>query len=132
MSNHIWFLKVRPKLCCFLPKTGVLILLCTPLYLDVALVEVKEELVFNQTILPVCLPSKENSNVDYYKREKVTIVGFGPPDGNSRTMQQISQRIRPYRYCKRKIENAQGKLKQQLGKSLPNGFENTLLCAQNW
>lgn len=69
---------------------------------------------------------KENSDEDYYKREKATVVGFGPSDDSSTTMQQISQRIRPFKYCERKI-NSNKKLK----KYLPDGFNNTLLCTQN-
>ena len=62
-----------------------------------------------------------------------TVVGFGPKDDKSKTMKQLSQKIRSYRYCDKryKAENAEFKLRPLLLKELPDSFDDTLICAQN-
>ena len=79
------------------------------------------------------IPGKENSDKNHLKKDFVTVVGFGPGDDDSKSMRQISQKVRSYDFCKRKYkpENVSRKLRTLLLKIFPNGFDSTLICAQN-
>ena len=101
-------------------------------YSDVVLVEVDREVTFSSRIWPVCLPDRPNSDKDHFDKHSGTIVGFGPKDDNSKTMKQLSQKIRSFAYCSRRYnpETADLKVRSLLLAELPNGFDDTLICAQ--
>ena len=101
-------------------------------YSDVVLVEVDKEVTFSSTIWPVCLPDRPNSEKDHLNMDSGTIVGFGPKDDNSKTMKQLGQKIRSFAYCSRRYnpEYADLKVRSLLLTELPNGFDDTLICAQ--
>ena len=103
-------------------------------YSDLVILVLNETVTFSSTIYPVCLPDKEVQDKNSLVKQSVTIVGFGPKDENSKTMRQISQKIRSFRYCDRryKPENADIKYRPLLKKVLPKGFDDTLICGQNW
>ena len=102
-------------------------------YFDIVILKLYKRVVFSENIYPVCLPNVENADRNHLKRDSVTVVGFGPVDENSKTMRQISQRIRSYNYCdtRYKAENADIRLRSLLLRTLPDGFNDALICAQN-
>ena len=104
-------------------------------YYDAMIIEVDKEVSFTSTIYPVCIPNKRKLNKNHLSEKSVTIVGFGPENDDSRTMKQINQKVRSYEFCdtryKNKVRNADVKTRQTLLKELPDGFKETLICAQN-
>ena len=76
-----------------------------------------------------------NDDRNHLNGIKVTIVGFGPKNENSTTMQQISQKIMPYKYCNGKYKRRKTprgtQLRRLLVKKLTDGFDETLMCAKN-
>ena len=102
-------------------------------YSDVVILKMDKKVTFSETIYPVCLPDTENSNKNHLFKQSATIVGFGPKDNKSKKMRQINQRIRSHNYCNRryKPENADIKLRSLIRKVLPDGLDDTLICAQN-
>ena len=103
-------------------------------YSDLVILEVDKKVTFSETIFPVCLPDYENSDKNHLVRESVTVVGFGPKNEESKTMRQISQKIRSFDFCNERYnpENADIQLRPLIRKELPSGFDDTLTCAQNW
>ena len=97
-------------------------------YSDISIVEIDEEVTFSLEIFPVCLPDVENKDENHLRRQEANVVGFGPKDENSESMQVISQRIRGYKYCDKSIKD----LPLSQRKGLPDGLDTTLICAQNW
>ena len=104
-------------------------------YWDIMLIEVEEEVSFNDYIFPVCIPDEEILDKDHLDKQGLTIVGFGPENKNSTTMNQISQRVRSNDFCDMKYNperaNIRKRNKRLLLKELPDGFKDTLICAQN-
>ena len=104
-------------------------------YSDIAILEVYKKVDFNDRIHPVCLPDNQNDDRNHLNGIKVIIVGFGPKNKNSTTMQQISQKIMPYKYCnekyKRRKTQRRTRLRRLLVKKLNDGFDETLICAKN-
>ena len=102
-------------------------------YSDIVIVVVDKKITFSEVIYPVCLPDKENPNKNHLMRSSVTIVGFGPKDEKSKSLRQISQTVRSFNYCngRYKPENNDIKSRPLLMKTLPNGFDETLICATN-
>ena len=102
-------------------------------YSDLMLIEVDEVVPFSPTIYPVCLPSDKTPTKDHLDKQFVTTVGYGPEDEGYTTMTQISQKIRSFGFCKKKLKGkgANKEQKKQLKKTLPRGFMDTLLCSQN-
>ena len=110
------------------------ILICTLLYSDIALVEIDNKVTFSDTIHPVCLPDVKNSDRNHYLRDSVTIVGFGSKTGDDKVLlRQISQRVQHYNLCDSRynVSYAGKKYEKVLSKEFPIGFDETLMCANS-
>ena len=102
-------------------------------YNDILLFEIDGEVPLHQTIYPICLPNTPNSDPNHLNRESGTIVGFGPKDDGSKTMNQLAQKVRSQTWCilKYRPSNADIDYRDLLLKEFPDSFGNSLLCAQN-
>ena len=100
------------------------------------LVEIEKEVPIHSTIYPICLPETPNIDKDHLNRESGNVVGFGQENDSSKTktMRQLSQKIRSYNWCniRYNASNAETDLiSNRLLTELPQSFDDTLLCAMN-
>ena len=51
-------------------------------YYDLAIVEVTKKIRFKSNVWPVCLPEKINEDKNHFKKQSVTIIGYGPMHGD--------------------------------------------------
>ena len=47
-------------------------------YYDIAIVEVRKEIRFRQNVWSICIPELVDENRDKYRKQNVTVIGYGP------------------------------------------------------
>jgi secreted trypsin-like serine protease len=47
-------------------------------YYDIAIVEVEKVITFGSNIWPICIPERVDTNQNKFKRQTVTVIGYGP------------------------------------------------------
>ena len=86
-----------------------------------------------KSIYPLCLPAKPNPDPNHMNKNFGSVVGFGPKDDGSKTMNQLGQKVRSHNFCKKRYKpsNVDFDFRELLLEEFPNSFDDSLICAQN-
>ena len=100
-------------------------------YYDVAIVELIKEVPLGPNIWPICLPSSENEDKDHLMGDSAVVVGYGETD-KSKLLNQLQHKIEPSWRCEFEYDPEKNvKKKTLIELTLPNKFEDSLICAGN-
>ena len=100
-------------------------------YNDVALVELSTPVKLGPTVWPICIPDSDDNDPNHLSKHSATVVGYGPNNDQSKGLNEIRQKIYSRRECEIRYapENAHCELRQIIRSTLPNNFEDSVICA---